>query len=389
MHQNRVEQDAVTNSVVGTAGPKAEYHKGWTLGLVMAGILATVISFFAKDWVGLWGIDWIGVEADEVPVVQSIFTNLGTGFISAAALLRLEPYLKRVVKKEARQEARSVADEATSGIADRVQALQDELERIHQKAEQGIKSQDEAVAAIDEDLSYGAVLNLMSEALDAGAILDGQISIQATPNLGEFVVTVACHEPPINRIDLQPEEQQRRLRLRAQTPEGEAVETWHAGEPFSDVAHRLHVALSRKGAWGLSKSVPWFSAWNELKKGLSLALRSRRRDEGATHLQGRLGEVLVEGWYITDAGLECPDHKLHLASTEFPFLGRRATQGSAVGGDAGGQGEKHPRPQGAPEEVWNYALHRCRARFTHEMTVTGHLLDLVAVPRENLGKEMP
>lgn len=388
MYQNANEQDVVTNGKVGAAGPKEEYHKGWTLGLVTAGFLATAASFFAEDWIGLWGINWIWIEAEEVPIVQSIFTNLGTGFISAAALFRLEPYLKRVVKKEAREEARAVADDATSGIGERVQALQDELERIRQKAEEGIRTQDEAVATVNRNMSYEAVLKLMSEAVDAGAVLDGQISIQATPNLGEFVVTLACHEPPRNRIELLPEEQQRRLRLRAQTLAGEAIETWHQGEAFSDVAHRLHVALSRQGAWGLSKSVPWFSAWNELKNGLSLALRSRRRDEGATHLQGSLGEVIVEGWYITDAGLEIPKHEFHLSSTEFPLIGRPAFPGSALS-NGGNSIEQQRCPSWAPEETWSYALQRCRARFSREMSITGDLLDSVTVPREHLGREMP
>lgn len=354
----------------------------WGLGLV--GLAGTVLAFAVESSVGFLGIDWPWIEASEVAVVQSVLTNFGTGFILATVVLALEPRIKRAVKRTVRTVAREELQES----------LADAVEQISREAKESVRRQDETIAAAANRFDYETVFNLMSDALDSDALVDGQITVQGTDVLGEFVVTLACHEPPVNRMEVQPEDLSRRLRIMVETTSGSAfTETWLPDEPFSQTVSRLHKGLNRVKAWGLNQDRPWKMAMERLISAIGLALRSQSRASDGILLKGSLGEVIADGWYITDAGLECPGQDYCLPRSEFPVLGRPRTQGSLRQDSPSPKDELdeliQKRPEWADQAIWSYALKRCRARFSRRQDILGNLIEDVIVPHEQLGRPLP
>jgi hypothetical protein len=358
-----------------------DVHWKAVIGLVIVGIAVCCFAFWVQA--GLLGINWPFIFEKDLGVVQSILTNLGTGFMSAGLLLLLEPFIKKVV----RQTAAEASQRATSTFDGRVQSLEEAFESISQHVEDTIERQHRVVREASDEFTHENVMAVMDEALDYGAIADGQVAVQATDQLGEMVVTLACHEQPLNRI-LSPEELGRRLRIMATTRDGRAVETWHPEESFDEVVARILAQLSRANAWALASKIDWRKAMQRVLDSIGLALAAKNREHDAVALEGRLSEVIAEGWFITDQGLECPTHQFMLSGpATFPMV-RPSTYG-AWGVKADLPPVEGPRPDWADEDVWSYAVDRCRQKFTKNIMITGELNDIVKVPRENIGREYP
>ncbi|MFJ5698992.1 hypothetical protein [Arthrobacter sp. NPDC093139] len=82
--------DEVDNSY-SPAPSHARLNVKWICWLMGIGAVLVVASFFLRLLVNPQGVGelfpWNIMTTDDLPVLQSIFTNFGTGFFSAGALL--------------------------------------------------------------------------------------------------------------------------------------------------------------------------------------------------------------------------------------------------------------------------------------------------------------
>lgn len=329
---------------------------------------------------GMWSVDWPWLKSKHHSVVQSVLINIGTGFLIAAALAGMEPVFKKVVRETTSGAVAKVAEH----FEGRVEDLEDAFDVLSRNLKTASEAQDHILAQALERPTHETVSALMLEAAEYGALAQDQITVQGTDRLGALVVTLALHYPPSNRL-LEDDEAEPRLRIMGTTADGDATETWRASEGIEAPIQRLQVALTRQNAWRNSPELSWRNVTQRLLEGVGAGLRAATGQSGALPLEGRLGEIIVDGVFITDAGLECPEHGYVLERSEFVPLWA----------PDGFNWEKDPpipdaeRPAWLQAEVWTYALSRCSKRYTRRYLPNSLIVDDVLVPREKLGRESP
>lgn len=302
--------------------------------------------------------------ADDLAVLQSILTNFGTGFFSAGLVLTFEPQVRKAVRRVADDAVEQAADKVYEEFDTRFKDLQDQ---INEGIQSRITNQDEALESFS-DLSYDSALAAMKAASDIRALDHDQITVEGTDQPGEFTVSFAVH--PLTTSDAEKEV----LRVMVETKADLAVETWVPSVPFSQVALALLTQLTSKKAWGYSKEAPWRTVTEKLGQALKIAVESQREDEHAVHhLQGRLAAVINEDLFLTDKGLEAPAYDYLLPRTDFPqqvdLMSKR-------------RNEQPEKPEWLDSGTWEYALERCRSRFTKKKLGSLVYSDATLVPIE-------
>jgi hypothetical protein len=299
--------------------------------------------------------------ADDLAVLQSIFTNFGTTLMSAGLVLMFEPQVRRAVQ-DFTDEA---LEEATNKVSRKFDTqLKDLQDQINEGIKDRVNHQDDALEAFS-DGTYESALAAMKTAASLGALDQDQITVEGTDEPGEFAVSLALH--PLTTSF--PEKGV--LRIMVDTKGDSTVQTWHPSVPFSELAVSTMGQLVSKKAWGYGQENPWGTVHQRLGYALKLAVKSQREDAGAVHLQGRLAAVIAEGLYLTDKGLECPQHDYILPRTDFPRQLDLASQGHR---------EQPAKPEWADQNSWAYALERCSDRFTTRTLGSTRYPDPTLVP---------
>jgi hypothetical protein len=299
-----------------------------------------------------------------LPVLQSIFTNFGTGFMSAGLVLLFEPQVRKAVQNF----ADDAVEEATNKVSEKFDAeLKDLRSQINDRIQDQASRQDKAVEAF-ADGTYDSALAAMKSVADVGALDHDQIAVEGTDQPGEFTISLAIH--PLTTSE---DSEKGILRIMVETGNESVVETWRPSVPFGEFAVSLMNLLTSKKAWGYSNAEPMVTAHERLGRALELALTSQREDKGAIHLQGRLAAIIADGLYLTDRGLESPQHGYLLPRTEFPQQLDLTSQGHS---------EQPAKPEWVDEATWNFALTRCRDRFTTRTLGSKQYADPTLVPIE-------
>ncbi|MBP2215978.1 hypothetical protein [Arthrobacter sp. CAN_C5] len=342
----------------------AQFHWGWVLGLVLTGFLITLLAFFPRYLVGVRGFQgwppWLWLDQNDLPVVQSVITNVGTAFITAGLLALFEPLLTRKV----REEAKAAALVEAAPLAERLDTLED---RVGAAVAEEVKRQDETLHAAEQNFAYDSVFRLLTQAVEVGALAGEEIFIQATDNPGEVTLSIALKHID-NVFDRETVGTSHVLVLRAEstlTDSDEILEsTWSPSEEFTDVARHLVLALSKAGAGILN--IPWGRVATRFTRALSLAVRSRRRDSDEIRLKGRLREVVADIWFITDQGLQCPTHNFQIEAAKWPPI--------RMDGGLGGllRTKAVAKPSTADQAEWDYVFARCDALFAERLDAAGN-----------------
>ncbi|MFJ5698993.1 hypothetical protein [Arthrobacter sp. NPDC093139] len=224
------------------------------------------------------------------------------------------------------------------------------------------------------NFTYGTALAAMKEAVGIGALDHNQITVEGTDVPGEFTVTTAFRElagatGQDGGVGV--------LRIMVETAKHRAHTTWRSHEQFSQVVDELLHQLTRAKAWGLSKPAPWVNSLDRLREALRLAISSQmERTDAQYQLQGSLAAVIAEGWFLTDAGLECPNQHYFLPRSKFPQYRDLATGLSRVPKI----NDLIEKPDWADNAAWSYALERCSARFTVQKLGSQKVPDPTLVP---------
>lgn len=306
----------------------------WVIVLLVCGVLATVFAFASRYFVGV--LQWDLLDKDDLSVVQSVLTNLGTAFIAAVILLFFEPLLAKVIKNTA-------VSAATEVVEDRVQSIEARVESL---IDDEIQDQDQGLDFMARHFEHQSVHRAMSQALETGAIDSKGITVQATDTLGEFVVTLGLSKP----ADI---EDHRDLFLRAMTSRGfgPIKVYWNPHENFENVAARLVSELSKVKAWGKTAKVPWDQVTHRLASSLKAAVKSQQLAPGFTHFRGVLWENISDRWFFTDGGLEAPEFGVYVETSKWPpFIARgKWTPPRTPAFD---------QPTNTSKEEWEYVLRR-------------------------------
>jgi hypothetical protein len=338
--------------------------------LVSAGLLITFSAFVPRHLVGAsdfqdW-VPWIWLDKDDLPVVQSVLTNVGTAFITAGLLALFEPLLARKVRAEAKAAASLETSSLRQEVGERLTSLE---KRVAAAVAEEVKQQDEAISAAEQELTYDSVVRLFKKAWENKALDGDQITVQGTDKPGELTLSLVF-EHVYNVFDHDPIGTSHVLVLRGESPRAEAAEpvdvTWSSGENFEDVAARLLLELAKTGA-GLLEEVPWQQTTERFAAALSLAIRSRRRDRGVVPLRGRLREIVADRWFITDKGLECPTYDLWVDAQTWPPIRQD-------GGFGGKRPQPAEKPAAADQAEWDYVLARCDNLFAARLDAAGNRL---------------
>ncbi|MGN7251915.1 hypothetical protein [Arthrobacter sp. SAFR-014] len=292
-------------------------------------------------------------------------TNIGTAFFTAGLLALFEPLLRETVRTEATTTASAVATTVTEPLSRRLTSLE---QRVAAAVDEEMRSQEEAISTAETTFDYGSVFALMSKALEISALDRQQITVQATDQLGELVLTLAYEESEryydherigTNRFLV--------LRVDSEAIEEPVEQVWESEEDFSKVVGRLLVDLTKVGA-GIRRDVSWGLATDRLARALGLAIRSWRGDGGTlSQLRGRLSEVVADRWYITDKGLSAPSYQLWVEASSWPPI-------RADGGFGPKRKPAATKPEEADQTEWDYVIARCDGRFAKQLDALGRPL---------------
>lgn len=350
----------------------ARFRWGWVIGLVTVGLLITLVAFLPRYLVGVpvlqsWA-PWIWLDKDDLPVVQSVITNVGTAFITAGLLALFEPLLTRHV----RAEAKAAASAATKSLGEELGHRLDTLEqRVGASLAEEVEQQDQAITAAEQEFGYKTVYKLLKKAEELQALADAEITVQGTDVPGELTLSLGF-EYIKNVFDRGTIGTTHVLFLRADsvlTDIAEPVQvTWSPTDDFDVVASRLLVEMSKAGA-GVLDNIPWQRVTERFTGALTLAIRSRRRDRDLAPLGGRLREVVGEHWFITDKGLNCPTFGLWVDAESWPPI-------RADGGLGGTRVPAAEKPPAADQAEWDYVMDRCDHLFAANLDARGNRLFL-------------
>lgn len=338
----------------------------WIGVLAILGLGFSGLAFVARYWIGYQGgkdwIPWILLDKDDLPVVQSLLTNVGTAFLTGLILVFFKPYLDKAVRETAADETKKV----NAKLAARVTSVEN---RVNSVIRTEMTSLDALIAAIPNDFRYETVHAAMVGAANIGAIDSAGITVQGTELLGELVVNFSPEIPkdgdPSTSTDGADQ-----LLVQAWTTRqnGSFVDvSWKSGEDVADVVLELRRRLQREQIRGLSEPIQWDQVMKRLSDTLALAVRSWRRDSDVPQLGGRLLEIVGNRWYITDDGVEAPDFGIMQTASSWPAI--------RMSGDFG---PPRPLPFEKPVQVdeteWKYVLDRGDALFAETLDSGGNRL---------------
>ncbi|ALV43210.1 hypothetical protein AU252_20290 [Pseudarthrobacter sulfonivorans] len=245
------------------------------------GFLLTLSAFFARYWVGAQDFQqtfpWTALDKDDLAVVQSVAANVGTAFLTAGLFALFEPLLRKTVRAEAKSAASEAIGPVEQGLKKRLSSLE---QQVAAAVESDIESQDNAIKAATENLTYPTMLALMREASKIRALHDDLIVTHATDPPEELALTFALREYE-KTYDHHPIGTGYSLVLMAHSNQAAAIEqseqVWGPGQDFSEVAHALILELAKEGH-SIRSDIDWDLVSTRIVSTLATAIRSWRRD---------------------------------------------------------------------------------------------------------------
>ncbi len=187
---------------------------------------------------------------------------------------------------------------------------------------------------VGQTISYGSLTSLLTEANKLDAILDGRVIAHASSDPDGLRIAFSWLFHPRQEPD-------RQLPfLDVEVVLSEDSRPWHERNPMlarwdpseipGAVGARLVAQLRSAGLWSGQGFLDFGLALKNLHRTVEIALRSRRGDVDAWHLQGRVRELVDDRYVITDVGIEVPEQQfIQPAGSRLLGLGEAVPQPSA------------------------------------------------------------
>lgn len=319
------------------------YHWGWIIASALLGVgLLSLAHIAALTW------NWPDVTTGAI-------SSVGAAFLLAFVLFLFERRFTRNVVERVKDVTEAVVSARTEALGNRLDDLEGRLNarRAEQKA-----TQDEAVAAISDDVSFDTISAALVEAERVGAVRAGRLTVPGStqqPLLAvefQFVASVITRgdglvldDGTVPKLTIEVE-----FAKRASEPWKPVIMADWSPEMSSDeVGSELETELRRRDRLREAKVFDFPLALRNLQAGLQLALDTQRRPLGQEVLHGTLHEVVNADWVVTSAGLE--------NITTGVLVSREA-----LGFDRWSRDEKPssivPAPDGVEQATWDYVFDR-------------------------------
>lgn len=255
------------------------------VGLILTGL--SILTSVAWNWQGIW---------------PSVFLEFGATILLSALLYVGQRSFIQVVREEARTAAQNVGARAQvfesrlGEQAARIDTLAQEVESVHASRH---AEEDAALAAITEDMTYGAVSDLLSYA-ERGRVIAEFFRVQASAELTRmhlrfknvYLVNVARGGLPL-------------LSLTPWFLDGRMLQSiyWDDSKDVSRVMEEIITTLERSNIDASTTTFDPKLAVTNLRNSLTVAFRSRR-GQLPRRLRASLIELADNQWAFTEAGLE-------------------------------------------------------------------------------------
>jgi hypothetical protein len=186
----------VSNAPGSGVAPRSTHYLLVSL-LAAGGLLVGVAAYFVARL-------FPGISNDDLAVTQSILTNLGIGFFSAAVLFLLEPKFRRAVKADVTDTVTDTVRTATAGLKDEVrEAVQEDFEnriatledRINARYDAKLKEQLDLVNDLGSHFTHERVSKLFEEAATLRALHENALLVEADDEIGNMRIRFSWHHP--------------------------------------------------------------------------------------------------------------------------------------------------------------------------------------------------
>ncbi|WP_406636930.1 hypothetical protein [Pseudarthrobacter quantipunctorum] len=316
----------------------------WIGLCVLVGLAAVIFA---------WRLIVPNPDVNALPAFWSgVLVNVGTSVLLAGILFVLE---RRFVR-ETRQVAAAAATQAVERAANANQQLSSRVSELEERlkgqlAEQQ-KNHDEALNSLTADASYESVLKNLKTAYEFGAISRRGLTVPAGPEVDSPRVTF-IYQPAFYNEDGDGHDEQLTVRYVAErnsheigTPLISAL--WHPGEDPVEVFRGLMDDMVRSGRGSEKNRLKIRNAFTNLASTLKEAVSSRRGDE-SWQSGGSVGELISDGWILTENGVEARGHGIVATPAEL----------SPPSSVTERQAWKLPdKPEWADSDVWKTAMQR-------------------------------
>jgi hypothetical protein len=273
-------------------------------GLVMLGAAVG----FQTAW------DWMGVTTEAL-----VEGGIALAFVGVAFLF--ERRFVRRIASAATTAAEARFEQQTRALQTQLDDLTDE---VHKRGEREAEIQDEEISRLDTEPSFETVMQALRTADDLNAIPTFvRVSATAEPDLLDlsFGRTTASHPPYGYRLEVAIVPGNARS-----APNGAPIELWTHTKSAVDFGDSIRKRIIREALLEKPTDFDWSLAIRNLQNLLRVAVRSRRKADGAWHLEGKLYRLMTEDWALTEAGLEHRDPRFFLSGSEFRYRFMGPTQ---------------------------------------------------------------
>lgn len=333
-------------------------------GVVLAGLLIGFLPFALSWWVtedfGAWEV-----------ILSTTLTNVGTTLLLAAVLFFVQRSFTATVRTTVSEAATREVAAQTADIRETTSSLQMQISEIAQELERRRKARAQGRDSVTErarsTTSFDAVADLLEAAADLGCLWRGYVVVPAGSDFRSPRVQVFWGEDSGRQFlsgnifeDADPA-----IVLSYEVPLSEqrggshmvARAAWRPGMSPADALDELITSMQRVGYAGAASDVRP-DLFDQLATALHEAMLARSEPSQAW-IRGRLYEWLIDGWAITDEGLE--NREGHgLAKEVFPDPGLDAL---AAGRRTPVKRFEPASPAGVDPDFWELAIERSRPNF--------------------------
>lgn len=259
-------------------------------------------GFWAAAFLTSDGLGWVGVFPEWM-------LHVGTAIGLAGLLFLLERRFERSVSA-----TKELIEGAEQRFEARSEALTSRVDELGEQFRSGLAArsdaQDSVIQALADDFSFSTVTAALETANDLAALAYGYPTVQASADPDELALEVRWFTGPYlggreDRFD-PTLTLLGRFGNTALVPARDFVVAvvWEPGMSAADASLALATELLTKGRWKSSDTLDWELAATELVRTLNVAVRSRRRTDGAWQLNGALLELVGVAWALSEAGIE-------------------------------------------------------------------------------------
>lgn len=326
-----------------TSDQSERFHWGWVIGSAVLGSAFLILAHVAA-------LIWCWPD-----VTVEVISSVGAALLLAFVLFIFERRFTRNVAAKVRDVAEEAVLRQSREFGSRLDDLEERLSARRTRTE---STQDEALVAIVEDVSFETISSALTAAGDVGAIRNGSLTVPGSSDEPRLAVQFVYVPHQVTRGDGQVLDDGTVARLTVEVEVARRPNTyanpviiadWTPNLSSEAIGSALETNLRKRDRLAEAKVFDFPLAIRNLERGLRLALENQRLPLGEEKLHGTLYEVVTSDWAITSAGVENTTSGFTFSRDELGFGYRERP--SAARSEAS-------RPDGTDQETWAYVIYR-------------------------------